>query len=406
MIQPRKLWQSFYNQRSFIRSFYSGIGKTAVILPTAFLAITALGLVTFSMIFLLRDFYHASPSQIGWFSACWSFSYVCGCLFIRPLFSRMLPRYSIVLASFLLGAFSLAIVLGPSLEVAFLLYALCGVSLALLFPPIMGWLSHRKEAAELNRAISRFNLSWSMAMIFSPLIAGFLTEKSPKVAMGIGSLIFLTTSLLVLCASLTIPRLRKDRHREAVEREQPGEDRSTPLRFPAWVGAFTSYIAMGVLLNIFPLFAREVLLIRESRIGLLLLMRALFSTIGFLFLGRYDFWHFRGWQILITQLCVAIIVLSMVFARSFAVFLLLFPLFGLVSSLSYQNSIFHGVSGSKARARRMAVHEANLHFGMVVGAGAGGLIYQSTSIELVFVLCVVVVLMGMGASAILMKPRS
>ncbi|GAH84111.1 unnamed protein product, partial [marine sediment metagenome] len=237
-----------------------------------------------------RDFYRASPSQIGWFSACWLFSYVCSCLFVRPLFSRMLPRYLIALAAFLMGAFSLAIVLSPPLEVAFLLYALFGISLALFFPPIMGWLSYRKEAAELNRAISRFNLSWSTAMIFSPLIAGFLTEKSPKVAMGIGSLIFFTTSLLVLCASLTMPRLQKDRHREAAEREQSGEDRSTPLRFPAWVGAFTSYIVMGLLLNIFPIFAREVLLIRESRIGLLLLMRALFSTIGFLFLGRYDFW--------------------------------------------------------------------------------------------------------------------
>ena len=404
--KPKKLWQGFGRQRPIIRSFYSGIGKTAVILPSAFLVAIALGQVTFGMIFFLRDFYNASPVQIGLFSAGWSLSYFLGCLFIRPLFNWMLPRYSIILATSLAGATVLGILLQPTLPVAFVLFGLFGASLSFFWPPIMGWLSYRKEDAELNRVMTRFNIGWSTAMAVSPLLAGFLTELDPRISIGIGVIIFVATAILVLLASLTLPRIRNDRHRETTAKAESGEDRSTPLRFPAWVGAMTSFITLGVIINIFPLFAREVLLIREGHIGILQFTRALSMVLGFIILGRTSFWHFRGRQMLIIQAVVALATLAALFAHSFSAFLFIFPVFGLAIALVYQNSLFHGVSGSTARAKRMAIHEAALTAGMVGGSGLGGLIYQAVSMQAVFLYCVVMILAGVAVQALLLRRKA
>ena len=51
------------------------------------------------IVFFASEVYGATPAQVGILSATWSASYVVGCLFLRPLSSRMLPRYSMIAAS-------------------------------------------------------------------------------------------------------------------------------------------------------------------------------------------------------------------------------------------------------------------------------------------------------------------
>jgi predicted MFS family arabinose efflux permease len=53
-------------------------------------------------------------------------------------------------------------------------------------------------------------------------------------------------------------------------------------------------------------------------------------------------------------------------------------------ALIYNQSLFHGVSDSDDRAGRMAVHEAALTMGVVLGAAAGGMLYQYFSMPVLF----------------------
>jgi DHA1 family multidrug resistance protein-like MFS transporter/DHA1 family quinolone resistance protein-like MFS transporter len=62
-------------------------------------------------------------------------------------------------------------------------------------------------------------------------------------------------------------------------------------------------------------------------------------------------------------------------------------LLGLLVSLIYNNSVFHGLSGSSQRAHRMAVHEALLAGGAVTGSMAGGLIFQNSGFAAVLYVC-------------------
>lgn len=111
-----------------------------------------------------------------------------------------------------------------------MLSGLSGLLIAVFWPPLMGWLSRGLAAA---------------ACLY----------------------------LWIACRAL--PEFRMDREREPTGRRDPRvPDHSTPLRYPAWVGQVSGYLVMGVLSSIFPLILRDTLGFAESRVGLLLLVRA------------------------------------------------------------------------------------------------------------------------------------
>jgi predicted MFS family arabinose efflux permease len=395
LTQTNQKEQVFALRRPIRRAFHTSLGKSFVILPSAFLAALAVGLVSFGMIFFMRDVYGASVGLIGWFSAIWTISYFAGCIFLRPLFIGFLPRHAMTLATTLMGLWALCILLVRSLFLTFVFYGLLGLSLSLFFPRLMGWLSQRMHDRILNRVMARFNLSWSTATIISPGLGGYLFERNPLLPIAVPIGIFFGLTVFIGAASLFLPKIRGDRHQD----DQPinGEervDRSTPLRYPVWIGLFTTYVVMGMLFSVFPLFLRENLYLSESLVGALLLTRSLSSTIFFLLLGRSEFWHFKKRYMIAAQIVLALLLLPMLMIRSPFGFALVLPLIGLIMSYSYASSVFHGAAGTHERAKRMAIHEAVITAGNFCGASVGGTLFQSYSMNAVFLFCLILVLCG------------
>ena len=368
------------------------IRRSALLLPVSLLFYTALIISTFSMIFYARDRFQASASLIGWLAAVPHLCYFSGCFALRPLYRLLLPRHSLILATAAAAVLLVCMLLVRSLPLLFILYGLFGLSLSLFWPPLMGWLSYGKEERELNKTLGRFNLSWSGGNIIAPFIAGYLLQRGIGMPFRAAALIMAGVFLTMLIASLIAPGIRQDRQKEPIRGgEEKFEDRSTPLRYTAWIGLFASYVILGITMSIFPLYLREEIGLTETRIGLLLLLRALFSTLGFALLARLSFWHFNSRLMILGQGLIIVMVAVMAAVGTFSGFTVALALFGLLFSLSYNNSLFHGVSGSPRRSTRMAVHEGLLTAGMVVGSAIGGILYQSGPFRRVLVFgCAVV----------------
>ena len=382
-------------RRQLIKSFYTGIGKTAVIFPSAFLIAVGEGLIGLGMVFYMRDIFNASAIQIGLLAALWSLCFMSGCIFLRPLFDRVLPRYTMMTGTFCMCVFSLSIHYVGSIVWIYVLYGFYGFSTSLFWPPVMGWLSRKVEGVALGKTISKFNFSWSAGLIISPFLAGWLSERATKLPLYSGSSLFLLTSFMITGAILVLPGIRRDRETELSVGTQNREKRKdTPLRYPAWVGLYTSYVVMAVILVIFPVYARDDLSMSKSIIGLLLLSRALFMTIGFVLLGRTAFWHFKSSPMLLGQVCLAISLIFMIYVRSPLLLGPVLAFIGLLAALSYSNSLFHGVSGSTNRAKRMAIHESLLSAGFISGPSIGGILYQRYSMSTVYWFCLSLVLVG------------
>jgi MFS family permease len=385
-----------------IKSFYTGIGKSTLLYPTAFLSALGQGLVTLGVIFYLRDVFLATPIQVGILTGLWSLSYIVGCIFLRPLTDGILPRYLLIVASLLECLFIALVLLTGNLAALFGLYALFGMSISFFWPPLMGWLSHGKEGSELGRLMARFNFSWSVGSIISPYLAGLLSERNTALPLFTGCILFLCAGSLIALASLTLPKIRADRAVHLRNRRGVNNDeRSTPLRFPAWIGVLTTYTTIGVIVNIFPLYALNALELSKRSVGLIMQNRALFGMIGFVIMGRTTFWHFRPAQMLIGQVALIIFTILLMTVRTSLILGSVISCIGFFMAVSYFNSMFHGLSGSVNRSGRMAIHESLISSGLILGSVIGGLIYQRFAMAYVYLFCAAFMLFGAVLQGIL-----
>ena len=382
-------------QAQMVKSYYSGIGKTAVTCVAAFLVSTALGTIGLGMVFYLRDVFNATGGQVGAFFGLYSLTYIAGCLLFRPLTDSIRPRYLLIISTLSIFLCTTAILYCGSFALACVFYALTGAACALFWPPLMGWLSGRLQNAELSRTISRFNMAWSIGAIVSPYMAGWLSEKQTALPIQLGAGLALLTSFLILGATLTLPKVRNDQDSLRPDPQDAAEaGEATRLRYAAWIGVFATCVVIGVMVNIFPLSARDGLHLSKRAIGMLLLSRTLFTAVGFAVMGRTVFWHYKGSQMLFGQFCIIGALVAMICLYRPAIIGLAMPVFGLMFALNYFNSLFHGMVGSANRVGRSAIHEALGHFGLITGSVVGGFIYQHFSIREVYAFCIATVLGG------------
>ena len=356
---------------------------------------TSISVIKLGIIFYIMEVFHATPSQIGYFTALWSLSYIIGCIFIRPFFNKILPRFLMIGASLIMCLFVLLILFTKVFEAAFIYYALYGVAASFFWPPIIGWFSQDIEGAKLGKTMSYFNFSWNAGLILGPFLAGVLSALNSKLPLYAGTMLFFSTGTLIAAASLILPKIKLDKGNVTSDDEQtPKVDDSTILRFPGWIGIFTAFGLSGVVLNIFPVYAVEELLLRKEIIGILMQSRNYIAVIVFILLGHSVFWHFKLSIMLTCQVMLACLFFSMNFISSSVVFAVCISLIGGIRAFSYSSSLFHGISGSVNRARRIAVHEVLLNSGLVFGSAMGGLIYQNFSMTVVFYFCASIAMMG------------
>jgi len=378
-----------------IKSFYTGIGKTFVIYPSAFFMAVALGILNLGMVFYLYDVFHATSSQIGNLYALWSAFYIIGCLFLRVLLDSILPRYLLIISSFVMSSFIVMILCAKSIIYIYVFYGMIGLFDSLFWPPLMGWLSYKKEGTELSKLISRYNFSWSLGTIISPFIAGKLSSMDARLPIYVSASTFFVIGILIAGAAMALPGIRSDRYSGLQAKSEEGlVDKSTVLRYQAWIGIFMSYMVLGIIKNIFPVYARGELIITKHIIGILFLGRALFSTFGFMLMGKTTFWHFKLQYMILVQIGIVVFLVLMNFSTSIIIFMILFVLFGFLVSMSYTSSVFHGVSGSINRSTRMAIHEATLSGGLIIGSSIGGMIYQNYNMSYTYIFCIGVIVFG------------
>jgi MFS family permease len=379
--------------------------RLLVILPSAFATSLGIGVVNLGMLFLIKGSYGAGPETIGWFTALWCAAYFAGCVSLRPL-SRVISATSSMAAACLsIAALLVLHFVFPSLASAFACYSLYGFACALFWPRAMGWLAAGLEGTGISRAYGAYNISWSAATIVAPYVAGALSERSLPLPVYAGIAVFAANGVFIAIASKLAPSPSVKAANAQGAAARPVEDRSTPLRYPAWIGVFAAYILMAIFSNVFPVFAKDELALSESTIGLFLLARAAASAVGFWALGRMGSWQFKRALIPAALLSALVLDLSFSLFRSAWWLLVGVTLAGLVMSWAYTMSVFYGASGAPDRDKRMSVHEAVLTAGQIVGSIAGGAVYQRLSWTSIFALVGLVIAACLAAQIAFLRRR-
>ncbi|MGD1822438.1 MAG: MFS transporter [Pleomorphochaeta sp.] len=342
----------------------------------SFFAQMIIASVNLSLVYYLNDVMNYSASTIAITVSSFSISYVVFCLLLEKPTNSISPRLNIYISLFGMGVFILLFLNSNSFSLILICLILYGAFMALLWPHMASWYSRGRENEKLNRAISFFNLSWGLGVAFSSIICGVLTEINVMLPLIVSIISFIILSVIVFFMTSRIPYLKAVESEKKYNEKVSLVDKSTPLRYFSWIAVFLAYFFFGMFINIFPLYAKNDLLINETRIGFLLWSKGIISCLAFYYLGKMSFWHFKSFYIIACQIILAILCFITAMCTSYLAFFLSFMIFGLVFSLMYLQSIFHGVSGALNRTKRMTIHEVVLTSGLVFGSIISGYIYE------------------------------
>ena len=358
------------------------VTKLAIVCPSALVMGVTTNCLNFALVFYAHDKFGADTFQASLFGSLYSLSYLLCCSFGGKLLQKIPPLRSILLAISFVFIGLWLMLKAPTLTIAYIVQTGIGISISLFWPQLMGWLSSGQEGKQLARATSFFNFSWSTGTIVAPFLAGFLSDLNGVYPLYACLAFTAVNGIYVASAGY---RLQHDETATAAAtttssttaRQQLG-DHSPTIRFPAWYGLVCAWFAIGFLYNSYPLMAEQSLGFSRQHIGNLILLRALFATIMMTAMGFCSFWQFRYWQLIAGHLLLAVNMLLFGFASNSVSITMLISMSGILCAHAYTNSMFHGISGSTNRTLRMAIHEAALSIGAVIGGAATGWLFERT----------------------------
>ena len=358
------------------------VTKLAIVCPSALVMGVTTNCLNFALVFYAHDKFGADTFQASLFGSLYSLSYLLCCSFGGKLLQKIPPLRSILLAISFVFIGLWLMLKAPTLTIAYIVQTGIGISISLFWPQLMGWLSSGQEGKQLARATSFFNFSWSTGTIVAPFLAGFLSDLNGVYPLY-ACLAF--TAVNGIYVALAGYRLQHDETTTAAAKttsstaaQQQLGDHSPTIRFPAWYGLVCAWFAIGFLYNSYPLMAEQSLGFSRQHIGNLILLRALFATIMMTAMGFCSFWQFRYWQLIAGHLLLAVNMLLFGFASNSVSITMLISMSGILCAHAYTNSMFHGISGSTNRTLRMAIHEAALSIGAVIGGAATGWLFERT----------------------------
>jgi len=331
-----------------------------------------------------------SDKELGLCFGLGTMTYLISCLTIANHIDRFNPKRvlqcsSAVIALTLAGLFvCIRIFLAGRLPInpillVIIVEILSCVALALFWPPMMGWLSTGLEGQSLSKRMGLFNISWSLALVVTTFIGGYILNKDTNLAV-------IVSALFITCAFVFIsiaPKWQGSDTGSNIDDQEQMPETVDPLnavfcsmsRFGLVIGC----LALGLFRTQFALFFTENLGFSKQQFGVVTAIFCFASFAGFTIIGRFKKWHYKLSPLIGSQLIIAASMLMILFCTSLIWLYAAAVFIGIGQSFVYASHQYYCVSGKIKRSGSMAIHEILISIGYAGGSIAGGYLAEYLS---------------------------
>ncbi len=326
-----------------------------------------------------------TDKDIGLCFGLGTIAYLISCLMAAKYLDRFSPKCALQLSSAFITIAVIAVFfiirlsvrdrfpIDPIMAITVINIFLC-LALALFWPPMMGWLSLGHEGPPLSRRLGLFNLSWSFALAISPLIAGFIIQINPNLAV-LAAALLLAIAFICVSAAPSPAATPKSIKRTEIHRPDPAEKLhpdNAAFCSMARLALITTCITIALMRTQFALLFTENLGFTKSQFGILTTLWCFSNFAVFYITGKTHRWHHKLTPFIFAQVMTALGMILILFSGSLWVLCAAVIFIGAGQSFVYSSHQYYGVSGRKNRSGPMAVHEILISIGYGSGAIVGG----------------------------------
>jgi MFS family permease len=342
----------------------------------------------------------ATPLELGFLGGTTPAVYVCLAILTGRLSDRISPK-SMMIASLAIYIPTFALMMmTTSIRLMVLLMIPAGISLALCWPPLEGWLgAGHPPLRVLLKRLGYFNIAWCTGQFIGPAVAGYLYNA----AFWFPYVLNLALAGLILLALLNLPNVR------TLPLPNPGNPE--PLNhagnpgyiYAGWLANFLSYFAIASLRALFPKLAIETA-IPIPLIGILLAVPMLVELVMFAVLRIYHGWHYRIFFLVGMQVMAGLGLSGLYFGTSPAFFALCLAVLGAFAGLAYYSSIYYTLAGRSDTGGGAGLHETIIGIGFATGPLLSGLIARWAGLRMPYLVITVMMVLA-AVSQLIMVSR-
>lgn len=362
---------------------------TALYTATFFFSGGHSGIFTLALPFVIT-LLGGSDKDLGLCFGLGTITYMVSCLTIANHIDRFNPKRILQFSSAFVALTLAALFIGiriflkgqlpidPILLVIIVEVLSC-LAMAFFWPSIMGWLSTGHEGASLSKRMGIFNISWSLALVITTLLGGYILKIDTTLAVLV-SAIFLAIAFVFISVAPASQDSQAPNN-TAGQRQSPEtiDPLNAVFRSMARLGLVTGCLVLGLFRTQLALFFTENLGFSKSQFGILTALYCLASFTGFSITGRTKNWHYKLSPFIGSQLIIAVAMLMILFSTSLIQLCAAAVFVGIGQSFVYASHQFYCVSGKVKRSGSMAIHEILISIGYASGSIAGGYLAEYLS---------------------------
>lgn len=259
-----------------------------------------------------------------------------------------------------------------------------GVALGFYWPPVESWIADVFEGKNLTRAVSGFNVAWSLGGTLGALLGGYLFELKQW-----APFVFMLVPPLVAGALLTrLPKPPKHAaHPAPVEAEDHPRLKADPTAlWFAWTLNFTIVFALGGTRALLPKLAEQ-LAISSGTVGLIVFTMSLFKLLVFIIVRARGIMPRRLALFLWPNLMLIASMIGFRFSHTAGAFVVSSVAIGIASGIGFSGSILMSLLGTAGRGARSGFHEAILGLGLLAGPFVCGLVAERWDLRAPYLVC-------------------
>ena len=344
---------------------------------------------------LLAISFGASSLQLGFLGALQRFFYILVC----PISGRLSDHWGrkglAISGATLFGATCLVLTQVHNVTSIAWVIPWIGVTLALFWPALQGWLSDQGESQLLRQSTSLFNLFWSIGSMLGMVLAGVLMRFSGQLPFYVAAGVATGIALILAGSS----------HKKYLAVASSPSGDSVPLRESSWDRAqrqaaltsiFMVFLVIGGVTTQFPKLATQ-LGYGTTLIGLTMGFLPLSRTLGFLLFDRSKASADISSVLILVKLLLAAAMAILVVARTTVWLMLAFALLGIVYAAIFSFSQYLCLKNPAHAGRRIGYHESSMLGGVVLGSILSGLLAQNLGFRFTFAFGILLSVLSLAA---------
>jgi len=316
----------------------------------------------------------APPFFLGLIGAAGGITYSIMPIIFGKLSDRLVRKRALLTSMAFYALACILYILSQDFVILIFIRLIDATSHALFWPNVEAIIAEGVEKGTLEKALSKFNVSWGSAMTLSPLIGGLLISLGNNVKTPIyASLMGVLLTFLMILSVPSTPVNRKAGKSPEVFRVK-----FQASILVALISAFSFGFVTGIIFAFFPAFGTY-LGMQPFEIGAVLFTFGFFKTLIFFQATGIEARFKTGSVFLLGSAITASSIILITWGSATPIFLFSLAFFGVGTGLAYSESIFLTLRGAgSSRGFAVGAFESFIGLGYFLGPLMGGLISEAS----------------------------